>query len=65
MVRVFAKIREKMPWFHKGSGKPEAGRVIYVQQDGARVHTTDGSLDYFVAEVFIAPLQDRRHGIFD
>ncbi len=31
-VQVLAKIREKMPWFREGSGKPEAGRVIYVNK---------------------------------
>ena len=37
---VFDCMREKMPWFKEGSGKPEAGRILYMQQDGARPHTT-------------------------
>ena len=37
MDNVLMATRSKMPWFHKDSGKPEAGRVLYIQQDGARV----------------------------
>ena len=36
---VMEAIREKMWWFKKGSGKPEAGQEIWLQHDGARPHT--------------------------
>ena len=36
---VLAAIREKMWWFRRGSGQPEAGQVIYYQHDEARPHT--------------------------
>jgi len=61
MDNVFMATRSKMPWFHKDSGKPEAGRVLYIQQDGARVHTTDGNLEHFKAEVSIAPASSSHH----
>ena len=47
---VFDCMREKMPWFKAGSGKPEAGCVLYMQQDGARPHTTDANLQHFARE---------------
>ena len=31
---VFDMMRKKMPWFHKDSGKPEAGRPLHYQHDG-------------------------------
>ena len=46
---VFDCMRKKMTWFKAGSGKPEAGCVLYMQQDGARPHTTDANLQHFVA----------------
>ena len=36
---VLAAIREKMWWYRRESGQPEAGQVIYYQHDGARPHT--------------------------
>ena len=36
---VLDTMREKMWWFKVGSGKPEAGEVLYYQHDGARSHT--------------------------
>jgi len=36
---VMEAIREKMWWYKKGSGKPEAGQEIWLQHDGARPHT--------------------------
>jgi len=47
---VFDCMRQKMPWFKAGSGKPEAGCVLYMQQDGARPHTTDANLQHFARE---------------
>ena len=38
---VFDRIREKMWWFHKNSGKPEAGQTLYYQHDGATPHDCD------------------------
>ena len=37
---VFEKMREKMWSFHKDSGEPQAGKELYYQHDGARVHDT-------------------------
>ena len=36
---VFDAIREKMWWFSRASGKPESGKIIWYQHDGARPHT--------------------------
>ena len=47
---VFDCMRQKMPWFKAGSGKPEAGCVLYMQQDGARPHTTAANLQHFACE---------------
>ena len=52
---VFAMIRKKMWWFKEGARfqrrpTPEAGRVLYIQQDGARPHTTDANLDHFASQ---------------
>ena len=44
------KLFPHMPWFKAGSGKPEAGCVLYMQQDGARPHTTDANLQHFARE---------------
>ena len=47
---VFDCMRKKMTWFKAGSGYPEAGCVLYMQQDGARLHTTDANLQHFARE---------------
>lgn len=44
---VFEMMREKMPLFKSSRGRPEAGRALYMQQDGARVHTIDENLNEF------------------
>ena len=36
---VLATIREKMWWFRRGSGQPEAGQFIYYHNGGPRPHT--------------------------
>ena len=35
---VFEKMREKLGWFKKNAGTPEAGQAFY-QHDGAHLHT--------------------------
>ena len=38
---VFDEIRKNMWWFHKNSGKPEAGQTLFYQHDGATPHDCD------------------------
>ena len=47
---VFEKIRAKMTWFREGSGKPEAGRPLYFQHDGAKPHTAKANQEAYAAE---------------
>ena len=44
---VMEAIREKMWWYKKGSGKPEAGQEIWLQHDGARPHTAKANEEVF------------------
>ena len=44
---VMEAIREKMWWYKKGSGKPEAGQQIWLQHDGARPHTAKANEEVF------------------
>ena len=36
---MFDRMREKMWWFKRSSGKPEAGKTLWYQHDGAAPHT--------------------------
>jgi hypothetical protein len=44
---VFEMMRKKMSWFHQDSGKPEAGRPLYYQHDGARPHTAKANQEQY------------------
>ena len=46
---VFDMIRRKMWWYRRNSGKPEAGRTVYYQHDGARPHTAKANAKQFAA----------------
>ena len=46
---IMEAVREKMWWYKKGSGKPEAGKTIWIQQDGARPHTAKANQKRFNA----------------
>lgn len=35
---VFDALRTKMWWFNRSSGKPEAGKILWYQHDGAKPH---------------------------
>ena len=39
-----------MTWFREGSGKPEAGRPLYFQHDGAKPHTAKANQEAYAAE---------------
>ena len=52
---VFDMMREKIWWFkkdakHNGQPTPEAGRTLYMQQDGASPHKTQMNLNHFASE---------------
>ena len=52
---VFEAVRKTMWWFkknakHHGQPTPEAGKTLYMQQDGARPHTTAVNLNHFASE---------------
>ena len=42
--QVVPSIMTEMWWHHRDSGTPDAGRIIYVQQDGAPPHTAEKTL---------------------
>eukprot|EP00117_Sycon_ciliatum_P044524 scpid94515/ scgid32113/ len=64
---VFCKLREKMWWFGKNAGTPEAGTTLYYyQHDGARPHTAKaneahwsrhGQKSGFSIDVVVQPAQ--------
>lgn len=57
---IVPAIMQNMWWFKRGSGKPEAGQTIFIQQDGASPHTCKfaaRSLRQLESEAFY-----RRHG---
>ena len=71
---VFSMMREKMWWFKKGSGQPEAGKTLFYQHDGARPHTAakiqpvlkrEGKKGGFVIQVVVQPAQSPDHNVDD
>ena len=43
-------MRKKVTWFKTGSGKPETGCVLYMQQGGARPHTAAANIKHCARE---------------
>ena len=53
--QVVPAVMENMWWHHRDAGTPEAGKVVWVQQDGASPHTaaqTQRSLQYYSSTAF-------------
>ena len=62
--QVVPSIMTEMWWHHRDSGTPDAGRTIYVQQDGAAPHTskkTLRALAYYCSDLFFNRTGFRLH----